>query len=78
MVDARKRVLGEGHPETLAATLELSVSYSQQGHYQQAEYLYFHVVNALERTLSKEDPNMLTAIPHLAITYTSAQNFCTT
>ena len=68
-MEGRSRFLGEEHPDTLAATLALAVTYSKQGLESKAEALKFKVLEARSRLLGEEHPDTLAAMVILAVTY---------
>jgi tetratricopeptide (TPR) repeat protein len=69
VMEARSRMLGEEHPDTLSAMASLAITYRKQGRWKKAEELQVKVMGAKLRVLSKEHPNTLTAMANLAATY---------
>jgi len=54
VVEARKRTLGEEHPDTLRSMHNLAISYSEAGRRQEALQLMERVVETRKRTLGEE------------------------
>jgi Tetratricopeptide repeat len=71
VMEARKRVLGEEHPETLSAMVKLALTYRSVGLWKEVEKLEIQVMEARKRTLGEEHPETLSAIGNLASTYQS-------
>ena len=69
VVEARERMLGKEHPNTLRSMHNLAISYSKVGQQQKALELAEKVVEAMERTLGKEHPTTLTSMHNLALRY---------
>jgi tetratricopeptide (TPR) repeat protein len=69
VMEARSRVLGEEHPNTLTSTASLAETYRKQGRWKEAEELQVKVIEAMSRVLGEEHPDTLTAIANLAATY---------
>ncbi|KAJ7875909.1 hypothetical protein B0H14DRAFT_44270 [Mycena olivaceomarginata] len=67
-VDA-KRLLGEEHPNTLFAMVNLATSYRDLGQSKEAAELREAVLEKSKRLLGEEDPNTLLAMANLAISY---------
>ncbi|KAL2052027.1 hypothetical protein ABVK25_007719 [Lepraria finkii] len=72
VVEARKRTLGEEHPDTLGSMHSLAISYSEAGRVQEALQLTERVVEARKITLGEEHPNTLGSMHSLAISYSEA------
>ena len=64
-----KRVLGEEHPDTLAAMGNLAATYRNQGKWKEAEELQVYVMQTTKRVLGEEHPDTLSAMANLAATY---------
>jgi len=62
VVEARKRTLGEEHPDTLSSMHNLAIRYSEVGRRQEALQLAERVVEAYKRTLGEEHPNTVASI----------------
>jgi tetratricopeptide (TPR) repeat protein len=69
VMEARSRVVGEEHPDTLTAMVNLAATYWNQGRSKEAEELFVKVMEARSRVLGEEHPSTLTAIANLAATY---------
>ncbi len=68
MLEARERVLGKEHPETLQSVNNLAVLYQDQGRYQEAGPLFISVRwKPSERVLGKEHPETLRSVNNLAL-----------
>ncbi|KJZ69702.1 hypothetical protein HIM_10908 [Hirsutella minnesotensis 3608] len=68
-IEARKRVLGEEHPETLSSMANLASTYRNQGRWKEAEELGVRVLEARKRVLGEEHPGTLISMATLASTY---------
>jgi tetratricopeptide (TPR) repeat protein len=66
VLEARKRVLGEDHPETLMSMNNLANTYWNQGRFKEAEQLGVQVVEARNRVLGKDHPDTLQSVNNLA------------
>ena len=69
VMEARRRVLGPEHPDTLASMNNLALTYSSQGRWTEAEGLEVQVVEITRRVLGPEHPDTLTSMNNLASTY---------
>lgn len=58
VVVARRKILGEDHPETWESVKELALIYRYQGRFKEAENLYVHVVAARKKVLGEEHPEI--------------------
>ena len=67
--EAKKRVLGEEHPDTLTSMGNLASSYWNQGRWKEAEELQVQVMETFKRVLGEEHPSTLTSMSNLASTY---------
>ncbi|CAE7123276.1 unnamed protein product, partial [Rhizoctonia solani] len=67
VLDARKRVLGEGHPDTLGSINTLAVLYSKLGQYEEAMKLEVQVIDARGRLLGEEHPDTVGSINNFAV-----------
>ena len=67
----RKRKLGEGHLDTLAAMNDLAILYKHQGRYVEAERLYLDTIERRRRVLGEDDPATLASMNNLAVLYTA-------
>jgi hypothetical protein len=68
-MEARKRILGLEHPETLLAIGNLASTYCEQGRWKEAEELEIQVIEARKRILGLEYPDTLLAMGNLALAY---------
>jgi tetratricopeptide (TPR) repeat protein len=69
VVEARKRTLGEEHPDTLGSMHALALIYSEVGRRQEALQLTETIVAARKRTLGEEHPDTLSSMHALALRY---------
>jgi tetratricopeptide (TPR) repeat protein len=69
VMEARSRVLGVEHPDTLRATASLASTYREQGRWKEAEELEVEVLEARSRVLGEEHPDTLNAMANLGVTY---------
>ncbi|KAH6612769.1 kinesin light chain [Boeremia exigua] len=69
VMETRKRVLGDEHPDTLTSIANLASTYWNQGRWKEAEELEVQVIETTKRVLGDEHPNTLTSIANLASTY---------
>jgi tetratricopeptide (TPR) repeat protein len=65
-LEARERVLGAEHPDTLSSVNNLACLLYRQGKYDEAEPLYRRALQTFERVLGAEHPNTLTSVNNLA------------
>ena len=68
-LDARRRVLGPEHPNTLRAMNNLALLYLYQGKYAQAEPLFHKLLEVAHRVMGEEHPDALTYTNNLALLY---------
>ncbi|KAK7419112.1 hypothetical protein QQZ08_010982 [Neonectria magnoliae] len=71
VIEMRKRVLGEEHPDTLTSMANLASTYSNQGRWKEAEALFVRVMETRKRVLGEEHPNTLISMANLALTYSN-------
>ncbi|KAF5850099.1 hypothetical protein GGP41_002293 [Bipolaris sorokiniana] len=71
VMKARKRVLGDEHPNTLFSMNNLASTYSSQGLWGKAKELQVQVMEARKRVLSDEHPYTLISMNNLAFTLQS-------
>jgi tetratricopeptide (TPR) repeat protein len=69
VMEARKRLLGPEHLETLSSMAKLASTYLNQGRLAQSEELLLKVMEISKRVLGPEDPNTLTAMTAIAEMY---------
>ena len=65
VMETRKRVLGEEHPDTLTSMYNLASTYRSQGRWKEAEMLEVLVMETRKRVLGEEHPDTLTSIAKL-------------
>jgi tetratricopeptide (TPR) repeat protein len=68
-LQARRDVLGEGHPDTLRSIGNLAVTYSDQGRWEEAEKVQVEVMEKRKEALGEGRPSTLTSMNNLAATY---------
>ncbi|KUL81728.1 hypothetical protein ZTR_09475 [Talaromyces verruculosus] len=64
-LDAREKVLGREHPDTLTSVNNLGLVLSRQGKYEEAEAMHRQALDAREKVLGREHPNTLTSVHNL-------------
>ena len=69
VMDMRKELLGEEHPDTITSIGNLANIYSDQGKWNEAEQLKVHVMGMSKKLLGEEHPDTLIYMENLAITY---------
>jgi tetratricopeptide (TPR) repeat protein len=69
VMQTRKRVLGDEHPDTLTSMANLSSTFRKQGRWKEAEELEVEVMQAMKRVLGDEHSDTLLSIGNLAATY---------
>jgi tetratricopeptide (TPR) repeat protein len=69
VMETRKRVLGEEHPDTLRSMGNLASTYQNQGRWKEAEELEVQVMETTKRVLGEEHPDTLLSMGNLASTY---------
>ena len=67
VMETRKRVLREEHPDTLTSMANLASTYRNQGRWKEAEELFVQVMETRKRVLGEEHPDTLTSINSLAL-----------
>jgi hypothetical protein len=68
VMQMRKRVLGDEHPDTLTSMGNLASTYRNQGRWQEAEELEVQVMQTTKTALGDEHPDTLTTMANLAST----------
>ena len=68
-LEARERVLGKDHPDTLQSVDNLAALYQAQGRLTEAEPFYKRALEAGERVLGKDHPRTLQSLANLAALY---------
>ncbi|QRV95357.1 nephrocystin-3 protein [Ceratobasidium sp. AG-Ba] len=69
VLEARKRELGESHPDTLTSMGNLASTYSNQGRWGEAEALEVQVLEVRRRDLGERHPDTLGIMNNLGSTY---------
>jgi hypothetical protein len=69
VMETRKRVLGDEHPDTLTSMANLAATYRNQGRWNEAEKLEVQVMETRKRVLGDEHPDTLRSMANLAATY---------
>ncbi|KAJ7813412.1 P-loop containing nucleoside triphosphate hydrolase protein [Mycena olivaceomarginata] len=69
VMEMRKHVLGEEHPDTLTSMASLAATYRKQGRWKDAETLQVVVMEKRKHVLGEEHPHTLTSMTNLANTY---------
>ncbi|USP76210.1 kinesin light chain 3 [Curvularia clavata] len=69
VMQTRKRVLGEEHPNTLTSMGNLASTYWRQGRWKEAGELFVQVMQMRKRVLGEEHPDTLTSISDFASIY---------
>jgi tetratricopeptide (TPR) repeat protein len=68
-LEARRNMLGEGHPDTLTSMHNLAMTYSKRGQWDKAEKLQVEVIKKWKKVLGEGHPDTLTSMNNLAMTY---------
>jgi hypothetical protein len=68
-LEAKERVIGAEHPDTLTSMANLALTYRDQGRWKEAEELDVQVMETRKRVLGAEHPDTLTSMANLASTY---------
>jgi hypothetical protein len=71
VMQTRKRVLGDGHPNTLLSIGNLALTYWDQGRWSEAEELQVQVMQTRKRVLGDEHPDTLLTMHNLAFSLQS-------
>ncbi|KZL80786.1 tpr domain protein [Colletotrichum incanum] len=71
VMETRKSVLGEEHPDTLTSMANLASTYADQGRWKEAEELEVQVMETSKRVLGEEHPSTLLSMHNLAFTQES-------
>ncbi|THH16169.1 hypothetical protein EW146_g4419 [Bondarzewia mesenterica] len=71
VMETRRRVLGEEHPDTLTAMGNLASTFSDQGRWKEAESLEVVVMETRQRVLGEEHPDTLSTMANLASTFSN-------
>ncbi|KAK7177494.1 Kinesin light chain 5 [Paraphaeosphaeria sporulosa] len=68
VMETRKRVLGEEHPDTLTSMANLASTFWNQGRWKEAEELEVQVMETRKRVLGEEHPSTLLSMSNFAFT----------
>ena len=71
VMETRKSVLGQEHPDTLTSMGNRASTFWNQGRWKEAEELEVQVMETSKRVLGQEHPSTLTSMANLATTYMS-------
>ena len=71
VLDARNRILGVEHPDTIHAMANLASTYQHLRQYTDAEKLEIQVLDARNRILGVEHPDTMSSMANLSATYYS-------
>jgi tetratricopeptide (TPR) repeat protein len=71
VMEFRKKVLGDEHPDTLGSMNNLAFLFGSQGKYEAAEPLFKETLRLRKKVLGDEHPDILTSINNLAILFNS-------
>ncbi|KAF2195868.1 hypothetical protein K469DRAFT_20131 [Zopfia rhizophila CBS 207.26] len=64
-VEARQKILGAEHPDTLTSVSHLGLALKSQGKYEEAEAMHQRALEGKEKVLGVEHPDTLTSVSHL-------------
>ncbi|KAJ7253969.1 hypothetical protein C8J57DRAFT_621737 [Mycena rebaudengoi] len=71
LLEQRKHIFGDDHPETLRVMVHLAATYGELGKFTDAEELEVFVLGTRKHILGEEHPDTLKAMGNLAATYWS-------
>ncbi|KAI7759632.1 hypothetical protein LZL87_014155 [Fusarium oxysporum] len=66
-VEAREKVLGKEHPDTLSSMNNLALALQGQGKYEEAEKRHREILEVSNKIFGKEDPSTLTSMNNMAL-----------
>lgn len=66
VLETRKKVLGEEHPDTLTSMNNLAMTFSDQGRWKEAKELLVQMMETRRRVLGEDRPDTLTTVHGLA------------
>jgi tetratricopeptide (TPR) repeat protein len=69
VLESRKQILGEQHPDTLRIMANLAVTYGSQGKWDKAVGLEEMVLESRKQILGERHPDTLGAMANLAVMY---------
>jgi tetratricopeptide (TPR) repeat protein len=73
--DGRRRLLGDGHPDTITTMANLGAVYLNEGKTKEAEKIYAQLVTTGRQVLGAEHPYTLTFMSNLATAYRSEKDY---
>ncbi|KAK3363512.1 hypothetical protein B0T25DRAFT_436789, partial [Lasiosphaeria hispida] len=71
VMEMRKKVLGDEHPDTMGSMSNLALTYQSQGRWKEAETLQVQVMEMRKKVLGDEHPDTMMSMNNLALTYQS-------
>lgn len=71
MIEVRKRVLGEEHPDMLTSIANSALTYREQGRWKKAEELEVQMIETSKRVLGEGHLDTLISMKNLAFTLKS-------
>ncbi|KAJ7435004.1 hypothetical protein FB451DRAFT_1465790 [Mycena latifolia] len=75
VLEKRRKILGDNHPDTLHAMGNLAVTYRKLGQSKEAKELKVVVLKKSRKILGEDHPDTLTAMANLAVTYQDLGQF---
>jgi tetratricopeptide (TPR) repeat protein len=75
VIEIKKKVLGDEHPDTLVSIGNLALTYQNQGCFREAEELELQLIKTPKRVLGEEHLNTLMSIGNLAAIYQNQGRF---
>jgi hypothetical protein len=69
VLEKRKKILGEDHPDTLGTMNNLAITYHNRGEFAEAARLQGEVLEKRKKILGEDHPDTLTTMHNLALTY---------
>jgi tetratricopeptide (TPR) repeat protein len=69
VMELRKQILGQEHPDTLSSIDDLAAAYDALGEWSKSESLQVHVTEMRKRVLGEEHLDTLTSTSNLALSY---------
>ena len=69
VMEKRKQILGDEHPDTLSSMANLAATYRNHGQWKEAEVLEVVVMKKRKQILGDEHPNTLSSMANLAAIY---------
>jgi tetratricopeptide (TPR) repeat protein len=69
LVEFRREVLGEKHPDTISSMADLAATYHAQGRYDEVEGIYQQVLKVRREMPGEKHPDTISSMASLATTY---------